>query len=80
MIEELKYGIINYNYGKKHSPIIKNELQIKLTYQKSDKSYVVQAADLIAGSVRKKYLQYDKNQMQLKKALDFIDYKVKLPY
>lgn len=77
LLEELKYGIINFNYDKKHKPIIYAELNIILTYQKSDKSYVVQAADLIAGTVRKAVLQNDFKQLQ--KVLAFINYKIFLP-
>lgn len=53
LIEEFKYGIINYNYAKIVKPIIKGNLEIILKYQNSKNSYVVQAADLIAGTVRK---------------------------
>lgn len=67
----------NFNYDKKHKPIYYAELNIILTYQKSDKSYVVQAADLIAGTVRKAVLQNDFKQLQ--KVLAFINYKIFLP-
>lgn len=79
LIEELKYGIVNFNYGKKHSPILYNDLDIKLTYQKSDKSYVVQAADLVAGTVRKKTIDFYNDSISLYKNLEFVDYKLFLP-
>ena len=79
LIEELKYGIINFNYGKKHKAIISGTLEIKLTYQKSDKSYVVQAADLVAGTVRRKVIQFYDNLSELYKNLEFVDYKIFLP-
>ena len=53
LIEELKYGIANYNYGITLIPIINNDLNISIAYQNSAKSYVVQAADLLAGTVRR---------------------------
>lgn len=79
LIEELKYGIINFNYGKVHKPIIFSDLEIDLTYQKSDKSYVVQAADLVAGTVRRKNIDYYNNPSELYKTLSFVDYKIFLP-
>ena len=79
LIEELKYDIVNFNYGKKHEPVIFGKLEIELTYQKSEKSYVVQAADLVAGTVRKKVIQFYDNPTELYKRLEFIDYKIFLP-
>lgn len=79
LIEELKYGIINFNYGKKHNPIIYGDMKIILCYQKSDKSYVVQAADLIAGTIRKKIIKSFDNPTELYKELKFVDYKLFLP-
>lgn len=79
LIEELKYGIVNYNYNKVHKPIIFDELDIELTYQKSETSYVVQAADLIAGYVRRKCINEMNNPIELYKNLSFINYKVFLP-
>jgi len=79
LVEELKYGITNYNYGKMHSPIIYNELDITLTYQKSDKSYVVQAADLVAGTIRKAVINSIDNPKEFQKVMTFVDYKIYLP-
>lgn len=50
--EELKYGIVNYNYSNYIKPIFFSDLNVTLTYQDSKSSYVVQAADLLAGSIR----------------------------
>ncbi len=57
LVEELKYGIVNYNYASHISPIIMGDLKILVTYQNSLKSYVVQAADLLAGTIRRKMLE-----------------------
>lgn len=56
LIEELKYGISNFNYAAKINPILFNDLEIKVSYQNSSKSYVVQAADLMAGTIRRSIL------------------------
>ena len=62
LMEELKYGIINYNYGKVLEPIIYGDLDIKISYQDSGKSYVVQAADLLAGTIRRQTLSILDNE------------------
>lgn len=80
LIEELKYGIINYNYSKKLLPIIHNALEIRLSYQDSGKSYVVQAADLLAGTIRRKYLDEIKDNTKIDTQVnDLIDFKIILP-
>lgn len=75
LIEELKYGIVNFNYSKKINPIIFSDLDIRLTYQDSGKSYAVQGADLLAGTIRRIALSNieDKKIMndELKKIVDF---------
>lgn len=78
LIEELKYGIINYNYSVRYKPIIKGNLDIKLQYQKSDKSFAVQGADLIAGITRKTNIIY-LNNTNLKDKLKYLDYYIFLP-
>lgn len=77
--EELFYGIYNFNYNTRHAPILFNSLDIKLTYQHSDKSYVVQAADLIAGTIRHKFIDNKTNRSRLLNELSIIDFKLFLP-
>lgn len=57
LIEELKYGIVNSNYSSLIKPIIYSDLDILISYQGSGKSYVVQAADLLACTIRKKTIE-----------------------
>lgn len=57
LIEELKYGIVNFNYSSLIKPIVYSDLDILVSYQDSGKSYVVQAADLLAGTIRKKAIE-----------------------
>lgn len=77
--EELKHGIINYNYGCIHKPIVNSNLEVIICYQKSDKSYLIQASDLIAGTVRKVYLRNIKNLTEIPRKIEFIKYKIFLP-
>lgn len=79
IIEELKYGIYNYNYNTIHTPIIKSSFEISVCYQKSEKSYLIQAADLIAGTIRKTYLDNIDNITEFNKRIAFANYKLFLP-
>lgn len=80
LIEELKYGIVNYNYSSSISPILFSDLDIKVTYQDSGRSYVVQAADLLAGTIRRMALNNidDKSSRYLELS-KLVDYKIMLP-
>ena len=72
LTEELLHGISNYNYDIKYKNILYGKLEIRLTYQDSGKSYLVQAADLIAGTTRRKALA-DRDD------IDIIDHKLLFP-
>lgn len=74
LMEELKYGIVNYNYSNIINPIVYSDLEIKVYYQDSGKSYVVQAADLLAGTIRRTVI--NRQNEYLKK---FVDFKIILP-
>lgn len=77
LLEELKYGISNYNYSKTFKPIIFSELSIKISYQDSGKNHLVQAADLIAGTTRRISINDLKNKT--KKVDDFLSFEITLP-
>lgn len=77
LLEELKYGISNYNYSKTFKPIIFSELSINISYQDSGKNHLVQAADLIAGTTRKISINDLKNKT--KKVDDFLNFEITLP-
>lgn len=77
IIEELKYGI--FNYGFYNIPIVNSELELEVCYQKSEKSYLIQASDLIAGTVRRLYLNNIENGLEFLKRIDFVNYRIFLP-
>ncbi len=80
LIEELKIGFNNFNYSFKTKPVLIGELKIDISYQDSGKSYVVQAADLLAGTIRKKSLEALLNNQDMNKELsEFVDFKIILP-
>ena len=79
IIEELKYGIFNYNYSYFNKPIINSDLEVNVCYQKSDKSYLIQASDLIAGTIRRFYLNNINDITEFNKKIDFVNYRLFLP-
>lgn len=48
---------IDYSLRRLIKPIVYSDLDILISYQDSCKSYVVQAADLLAGTIRKKAIE-----------------------
>jgi hypothetical protein len=79
IIEELKYGIYNYNYAVMYPPLLNNTLDVSVCYQKSEKSYLIQASDLIAGTVRKTYLNNIDDIVEFSKRISFVNYRLFLP-
>lgn len=51
LIEELKYGIINFNYAKHFKPIIYGDLEVEVIYKDSKNDRAIQMADIIANSI-----------------------------
>ncbi len=49
--EELKYGVVNFNYNASFPPLIKGNLSIEVNYVDSSKNYLVQASDFLVGHV-----------------------------
>ena len=71
LIEELKYGIVNYNYAAIIKPIVYSDLKIQLFYRNSSKHYAIQAADLLAGTIRREAINCHKDNLEsLSKFID----------
>ena len=79
IVEELKYGIFNYNYNTIYPPIISSDLDVSICYQKSEKSFLIQASDLVAGTVRKTYLNNINDITEFNKHISFVNYRLFLP-
>lgn len=79
IVEELKYGIYNYNYSTMYTPILNSDFEITVNYQKSEKSYLIQAADLVAGTIRRTYLNNMNDIIEFNKKINFVNYKIFLP-
>ena len=56
LIEELKHGIINYNYAKRFKPIIHSELEVQVAYKDSKKDLGIQMADILANTIRHSFV------------------------
>jgi len=65
IVEELLYGITNFNYGYFGVPILKNKFIVELGYRDSKKSMVIQASDFISGTVRRVMLQEERTSQDL---------------
>lgn len=65
--EELLYGITNYNYNISFRPTLAGKLEISLCYFDSRFHYDIQAADMLAGTIR--HIAISKNQISDKKDL-----------
>lgn len=61
IIEELQYGITNYNYDTYFTPTL-NEVSVSVRHQNSYNSLSVQAADLIVGEIRHKRIEFLENK------------------
>ncbi len=51
--EDIKYGIINFNYGVFHAPLFQSDVDVTVNYIDSKKCIAIQAADIIAGTTRR---------------------------
>ena len=61
----------------KLNPIIFSDLDLVISYQDSGKSFLVQAADLLAGTIRKTAID---NKDDISESLSkFVDFKIILP-
>lgn len=56
LIEELKHGIQNFNYGVYHRPIIYGDLKLEVVYKDSKKDLGIQMADILANTVRHSFV------------------------
>ncbi len=79
IIEDLIHGICNFDYNSNYPPILYNNLIFILSYQNSTKSYVIQGADLLAGTIRKKGLMYIKKLNEINSILSFVNLKLYFP-
>lgn len=80
IIEDLLYGVSNFNYNSYFPPLLHDKLTLTLCYQNSSKSYVVQGADLLAGTIRRKSIDAASNHVDVNSNLEFVDCKIFFPH
>ena len=51
IFEELKNGIINFNYGSQYPPLFKGDLAVETSFVDSRWHYLIQASDILANAI-----------------------------
>lgn len=64
IMEELKYGIMNFDYGVMHSRLFDSEVTVNIEYCDSSFNYMIQASDILANRIWGSY-RMDKKQLRL---------------
>lgn len=55
IFEELKKGIVNFDYGKFHEPIFSEMVEIEVNYCDSSCNHLIQASDVLANRIWSSY-------------------------
>lgn len=55
VVEELRYGIVNFNYGILHKNIFNGIVEVEIRYCESKNNYLIQASDIIANRIWSSY-------------------------
>ena len=77
--EELVNGIINYDYAKKHKPILNSGLNITVKNYNSKKNFGIQSADIMAHYLHSEYEKNLTKGKNITATTDFIEVKLFLP-
>ncbi len=59
IVEELKYGIVNFNYGIVHPHVFNEKVIVHIQYCESKNNYLIQASDILANRIRASYRDDD---------------------
>ena len=63
IVEELRHGIINFNYGVVHNNVFAGNVKVSIEYCESKNNYLIQASDIIANRI---WTSYRVNNPQLR--------------
>lgn len=77
--EELVNGILNYDYSKKHNPILTGGLGIKIKKFDSRHHFGIQSADIMSHYLHSQYEQHLINGKDITPTIRFIEVKLFLP-
>lgn len=65
IMEELKYGISNFDYGTRYPHLFNGEVAVSIQYCDSSKNYLIQASDILANRIWTSYKTRDRNLRQI---------------
>lgn len=60
IMEELKYGIANFDYGITHPHVFDAEVKVNIEYCDSSHNYMIQASDILANRIWSSYITGNK--------------------
>ncbi len=60
-MEELRYGIVNFDYGIKHQHIFDANVKVNIEYCDSSCNYMIQASDILANRIWASYMTGNKD-------------------
>lgn len=60
IMEELKYGIANFDYGIRHPHIFEADVKVNIEYCDSSHNYMIQASDILANRIWHSYINNDR--------------------
>lgn len=59
--EELQHGIVNFDYGVKHTHVFDSEVEAIIHYCDSNTNYMIQASDILANRIWGSYKRGERN-------------------
>ncbi|CCX58815.1 putative uncharacterized protein [Blautia hydrogenotrophica CAG:147] len=59
--EELRYGIVNFDYGIRHPHVFDADVTVNIEYCDSSKNYLIQASDILANRIWTSYRTNNRN-------------------
>lgn len=63
IMEELKFGIVNFDYGIHHPHLFDGDVQVEILYCDSSMNYLIQASDILANRI---WTSYRTNNQKLR--------------
>lgn len=65
IMEELKYGIVNFDYGSRYPHLFDANVTVNIQYCDSSKNYMIQASDILANRIWTSYRTKNQNLRQI---------------
>lgn len=65
IMEELKYGIVNFDYGVSHPHLFNSNVTVDIQYCDSSSNYMIQASDILANRIWTSYRTKNRDLRQI---------------